>query len=202
MTKSSKTIYKKADSFSRLSKAYGYRSRSSLKLLEIQKKDRFIKLSSVVLDLGCSPGGWCQVTNKITGKSGQVFGVDVKHMEPIEGVKFIKKNVADLENKDFKINGRVINNFDIVLSDIAPKISGIGPRDNALMVELLQKIQVVIDLFLRNDGATLVKVFQGESLDRMMIYMKSRFQKVRIRKPVSSRANSKETFILGLGKRK
>ena len=202
MTKYLKTIYKKADSFSRLSKAYGYRSRSSLKLLEIQKKDRFIKLSSVVLDLGCSPGGWCQVTNKIIGKNGKVLGVDIKHMEPIEGVEFIKKSVADLEDKDFKINGRVINNFDIVLSDIAPKISGIGPRDNALMMELLQKIQVVIDLFLRNDGATLVKVFQGESLDKMMIYMKSRFQKVRIRKPIPSRSSSRETYILGLDKRK
>ena len=202
MTNASKSIYKKADSFSRLARRHGYRSRSSLKLIEIQKKYRFIKEGNLVLDLGCSPGGWSQVTNRIIGKKGKVFGVDLKNMDPISEVNFVKKDVQDLVDKDFQIKGKVVNSFDIVLSDIAPNISGIGPRDDALIIELLEKIQIVVDTFLKTEGDSLVKVFQGESFDKMMIYMKSRFQKVRIRKPVSSRANSKETFILGLGKRK
>ncbi len=202
MTNASKSIYKKADSFSRLARRHGYRSRSSLKLIEIQKKYRFIKEGNLVLDLGCSPGGWSQVTNRIIGKKGKVFGVDLKNMDPISEVNFVKKDVQDLVDKDFQIKGKVVNSFDIVLSDIAPNISGIGPRDDALIIELLEKIQIVVDTFLKTEGDSLVKVFQGESFDKMMIYMKSRFQKVRISKPVPSRSNSRETYILGLDKRK
>ena len=202
MTSFSKSIYKKADTFSKLARRQGYRSRSSLKLIEIQKKYRFIKEGSLVLDLGCSPGGWSQVTNRIIGKKGKVFGVDVKDMYPISEVKFVQKDVQDLVDKDFQINGKVVNSFDVVLSDIAPNISGIGPRDDALIVEILEKIQIIIDTFLKTEGASLVKVFQGESFNKMMIYMKSRFQKVRIRKPIPSRSSSRETYILGLDKRK
>tara|TARA_B100001765_G_C19503084_1_gene340697 strand:- start:1203 stop:1811 length:609 start_codon:yes stop_codon:yes gene_type:complete len=202
LTNASKSIYKKADSFSRLARRHGYRSRSSLKLIEIQKKYRFIKEGNLVLDLGCSPGGWSQVTNRIIGKKGKVFGVDLKNMDPISEVNFVKKDVQDLVDKDFQIKGKVVNSFDIVLSDIAPNISGIGPRDDALIIELLEKIQIVVDTFLKTEGDSLVKVFQGESFDKMMIYMKSRFQKVRISKPVPSRSNSRETYILGLDKRK
>ena len=202
MTSASKSIYKKADSFSRLARRHGYRSRSSLKLIEIQKKYRFIKEGNLVLDLGCSPGGWSQVTNRIIGKKGKVFGVDLKNMDPISEVNFVKKDVQDLVDKDFQIKGKVVNSFDIVLSDIAPNISGIGPRDDALIIDLLEKIQIVVDTFLKTEGDSLVKVFQGESFDKMMIYMKSRFQKVRISKPVPSRSNSRETYILGLDKRK
>ena len=201
MTNASKSIYKKADSFSRLARRHGYRSRSSLKLIEIQKKYRFIKEGNLVLDLGCSPGGWSQVTNRIIGKKGKVFGVDLKNMDPISEVNFVKKDVQDLVDKDFQIKGKVVNSFDIVLSDIAPNISGIGPRDDALIIELLEKIQIVVDTFLKTEGDSLVKVFQGESFDKMMIYMKSRFQKVRINKPVPSRSNSRETYFLGLDKR-
>ena len=202
MTSASKSIYKKADSFSRLARRHGYRSRSSLKLIEIQKKYRFIKEGNLVLDLGCSPGGWSQVTNRIIGKKGKVFGVDLKNMDPISEVNFVKKDVQDLVDKDFQIKGKVVNSFDIVLSDIAPNISGIGPRDDALIIDLLEKIQIVVDTFLKTEGDSLVKVFHGESFDKMMIYMKSRFQKVRISKPVPSRSNSRETYILGLDKRK
>ena len=202
MTNASKSIYKKADSFSRLARRHGYRSRSSLKLIEIQKKYRFIKEGNLVLDLGCSPGGWSQVTNRIIGKKGKVFGVDLKNMDPISEVNFVKKDVQDLVDKDFQIKGKVVNSFDIVLSDIAPNISGIGPRDDALIIDLLEKIQIVVDTFLKTEGDSLVKVFHGESFDKMMIYMKSRFQKVRISKPVPSRSNSRETYILGLDKRK
>ena len=123
-------------------------------------------------------------------------------MKSIKGVVFIKKSIEDIVRKDFVHRQEFFKNLDIVLSDLAPNISGISIKDDASMVELLEKIQLSIDIFLKEEGAALIKVFQGESLDKMRIYMKSKFQKVRIRKPISSRSNSRETYILGLDKKK
>ena len=201
MTRSFKTIYKKQDTFSKLAKRSGYRSRSSIKLLEVQEKDKLIKPRSKVLDLGSSPGGWSQVCKKIVGKQGLIFSVDKKVMEPISGIHYLNKSVEELTKEDFEINNQNILPFDVVLSDIAPNISGISDIDNAQMIELLQKVKNCIDDFLNVNGHALSKVFQGESFDNMMIYMKTNFQKVKIRKPNSSRSNSKETYLLGLGKK-
>ena len=201
MTNSSKSKYEKADYFSRLAKSAGYRSRSSLKLLEILRKDHFIKKNALVLDLGCYPGGWSQVSSEIVGNKGKVVGVDIRLMNKIYGVQFLHKDIKELVEKDFQTSEGVILPFDVVLSDIAPNISGIKYRDDALMVELLNKVKVLINCFLRYEGVALVKVFQGKSFDDMMIFMKTRFQKVRIRKPKASRQNSKETYILGLDKK-
>ena len=202
MTKSSKAIYKKADTFSKLAKTHGYRSRSAIKLLEIQKKDNFIKPRAKVLDLGSSPGGWSQVSNEIVGKKGLIFGVDKKIMQPLKSVHFVNKDLENLCESDFEVLNENILPFDVVLSDIAPNISGIRDRDNALMDAILIEIRQCIDNFLKVNGTALCKVFHGENFDKLMIYMKTNFQKVKIRKPDSSRANSKETYILGVGKKK
>jgi len=202
LTKSSKAIYKKADTFSKLAKTRGYRSRSAIKLLEIQKKDNFIKPHAKVLDLGSSPGGWSQVSNEIVGKNGLIFGVDKKIMQPLKSVHFVNKGLENLCESDFEVLNENILPFDVVLSDIAPNISGIRDRDNALMDAILIEIRQCIDNFLKVNGTALCKVFHGENFDKLMIYMKTNFQKVRIRKPDSSRANSKETYILGVGKKK
>ena len=202
MTKSSKALYKKADTFSKLAKTRGYRSRSAIKLLEIQKKDNFIKPRAKVLDLGSSPGGWSQVSNEIVGKNGLIFGVDKKIMQPLKSVHFVNKGLENLCESDFQVLNENILPFDVVLSDIAPNISGIRDRDNALMDDILIEIRQCIDNFLKVNGSALCKVFHGENFDKLMIYMKTNFQKVKIRKPDSSRANSKETYILGVGKKK
>ena len=202
MTKSSKAIYKKADTFSKLAKTHGYRSRSAIKLLEIQKKDNFIKPHAKVLDLGSSPGGWSQVSNEIVGKNGLIFGVDKKIMQPLKSVHFVNKGLENLCESDFEVLNENILPFDVVLSDIAPNISGIRDRDNALMDAILIEIRQCIDNFLKVNGTALCKVFHGENFEKLMIYMKTNFQKVKIRKPDSSRANSKETYILGVGKKK
>jgi len=201
LTNSSKSKYEKADYFSRLAKSAGYRSRSSIKLLEILRKDHFIKKNALVLDLGCYPGGWSQVSSEVVGNKGKIVGVDIKLMNKIYGVQFLHKDIKELVEKDFQTSEGVILPFDVVLSDIAPNISGITYRDDALMVDLLNKVKVLINCFLRYEGVALVKVFQGKSFDDMMIFMKTRFQKVRIRKPKASRQNSKETYILGLDKK-
>tara|TARA_Y100000590_G_scaffold3811_4_gene5039 strand:- start:3248 stop:3856 length:609 start_codon:yes stop_codon:yes gene_type:complete len=202
LTKSSKSIYKQADSFSQLAKSKGYRSRSALKLLELQKKDGFIKLGSKVLDLGSSPGGWSQVAKEEVGKRGLVFGVDLKEMKPIKEINFLKKEIKNIKESDFIILNKNILPFDVVLSDIAPNISGIRERDDAVMNTILLDVCNCIDNFLRDNGSAVCKVFHGESFDNMMNYMKTNFQKVRIRKPDSSRRNSKETYILGIGMKK
>ena len=202
MTKSSKAIYKKADTFSKLAKTHGFRSRSAIKLLEIQKKDKFIRPDAKVLDLGSSPGGWSQVSKEIVGKQGLIFGVDKNIMQPLESVHFINKGLENLCESDFEVSNKNILPFDVVLSDIAPNISGIRDRDNAFMEALLIEIRQCIDNYLKVNGTALCKVFHGENFDKLMIYMKTNFQMVKIRKPDSSRANSKETYILGGGKKK
>lgn len=201
MTRSSKSIYKKADSFSLLAKSKGYRSRSAIKLIELQKKDKLIKLGSKVLDLGSSPGGWSQVAIEAVGEKGLIFAVDLKEMRQIERVIFLKKGINDLKTDDFIFLNKNILPFDVVLSDIAPNISGIREKDDAAMNTLLFEISLCIDNYLKDQGNAICKVFHGESFDNMMNYMKSKFQKVRIRKPDSSRANSKEAYILGIGKK-
>ena len=194
MGKNSKSNYRDGDSFSRRAKLEGYRSRSALKLKELQKKDHLIKKGMSVLDLGSFPGGWSQVSKEFVGKTGKVVGVDLQKMKAIEGTSFIHKSIIDLEIKDFE----GILPFDIVLSDMAPNISGIQDRDNAQMINLLDKVEHSIENFLKTGGSTIIKVFQGDSLDHAKMFIKDHFLEVKIRKPNSSRPNSNETYILGI----
>ena len=198
MSKQSNNKYKKGDSFSKKAKNLGYRSRAALKLLEIQKKDNFLVKGIAVLDLGSSPGGWCQVSKKIIGEKGRVLGIDIKDMEKIRGVYFLKKDIGLVKTSDFIFDENILS-FDVVLSDIAPNISGIAYTDSALMIILLEKFIKIIEKYLKIQGRVLVKAFQGESLEFIMNYMKSHFETVRIRKPSSSRSSSSEYYLLGKG---
>jgi len=192
--KKSKSNYRDGDSFSRRAKLEGYRSRSALKLKELQKKDHLIKKGMSVLDLGSFPGGWSQVSKEFVGKTGKVVGVDLQKMKAIEGTSFIHKSIIDLEIKDFEGNLP----FDIVLSDMAPNISGIQDRDNAQMINLLDKVEHSIENFLKTGGSTIIKVFQGDSLNHAKMFIEDHFLEAKIRKPNSSRPNSNETYILGI----
>ena len=198
MSKQSNNKYKKGDSFSKKAKNLGYRSRAALKLLEIQKKDNFLVKGIAVLDLGSSPGGWCQVSKKIIGEKGRVLGIDIKDMEKIRGVYFLKKDIGLVKTSDFIFDENILS-FDVVLSDMAPNISGIAYTDSALMIVLLEKFIKIIEKYLKIQGRVLVKAFQGESLEFIMNYMKSHFETVRIRKPSSSRSSSSEYYLLGKG---
>ncbi len=196
MPKNSNKDYKFGDSFSKRAKDLGYRSRSSFKLKEIQEKDKLLLKGMRVLDLGSSPGGWSQVTKEIVGEKGKIISVDLKDMQEIKGVVFIKKDISLIEEADISFEEEFFP-FDVVLSDIAPNISGIGSRDQILMINLLEKIIFIIENYLKKGGRVLIKAFQGESLDFITNYMKSRFETVRIRKPNSSRHRSKEYYALG-----
>jgi 23S rRNA (uridine2552-2'-O)-methyltransferase len=193
--RSSKSNYRDGDTFSRKAKIEGYRSRSAFKLKELQNKDRLIKRGMSILDLGSFPGGWSQVSKEIVGEKGKIVGVDLQEMKPIQGTSFIHKSVIELKAEDFDAN---LIPFDIVLSDMAPNISGIQDRDNAQMIDLLDKVIYSIENFLKTGGSTIIKVFQGESLEYARRFIKEHFLEVKIRKPDSSRRNSSETYILGI----
>lgn len=200
MAKSS-NIYSKQDSFALKAKKLGYRSRAALKLKEITNKDELIKKGTNILDLGCSPGGWSQICAEIVGKKGVVVGIDLKQVDLVEGVTFIQDDIANFSKELLEKHGVRTNRFDLVLSDMAPNISGIKERDEAQMLELIISIKSITEEFLSKNGSLLVKVFHGEAHENLMNYVKSNFQKVRIRKPSASRPNSSELYVLGKGKK-
>jgi 23S rRNA (uridine2552-2'-O)-methyltransferase len=191
-----KSNYRDGDSFTRKAKREGYRSRASYKLKEILENDVIIKKGHSVLDLGSSPGGWSQVVSEIVGKYGKIAAVDLQNMDFIENCFFLLKPIEELIESDFEEIKKFLP-FNLVLSDMAPNISGIKDRDNALMFELVDKTLSIVDSFLMIEGSVVIKVFQGETLDYTNIALKERFNKVKISKPKASRPNSKEIYIIG-----
>ena len=174
----------------------GYRSRASYKLLEINKKDRLFKPSSVVVDLGSAPGGWSQVAAKLVGSKGKVIASDILQMESITGVDFILgdftdpdilQNILDLLEKDV---------VDLVISDMAPNMSGIKGVDQPKAMYL---VELALDLacqILKPGGNFVVKVFHGEGFDQYMLELKKRFKRVVARKPEASRPRSREVYVV------
>ena len=193
--------YTRLDSFGLKAKRLGYRSRAALKLKEINSKDKILKKGKRVLDLGCSPGGWSQVCIQEVGSEGLVVGVDLKEVSPLKGVKFLKKDISELSRSLIMGLGMNSSKFDLVLSDMAPNISGIKERDESQMLDLIELVKKTCNEFLSVDGTLLVKVFHGEAHENIMNYVKSNFQKVRIRKPSASRPSSSELYVLAIGKK-
>ena len=191
-----KSNYRDGDSYTAKSKKEGYRSRASYKLKEILEKDIKISKGQSVLDLGSFPGGWSQVASELVGNGGKIVAVDLQAMELIEGCFFIQKPIEELEERDFKEIKKFLP-FNLVLSDMAPNISGIKERDNALMIGLVDRVLFSVDNFLEKNGSVLIKVFHGESLDYTKRALKERFNKVKISKPKASRPNSKEIYVIG-----
>ena len=191
-----KSNYRDGDSFTKKAKKEGYRSRASYKLKEILENDITIKKGHSVLDLGSSPGGWSQVVSEMIGTSGKIAAVDLQEMDYIENCFFLLKPIEELIESDFDEIKKYLP-FNLVLSDMAPNISGIKDRDNALMIELVDKILSTVDNLLMLQGSVVIKVFQGETLDYTRQALKERFNKVKISKPKASRPNSKEIYIIG-----
>ena len=191
-----KSNYRDGDSYTKKSKKEGYRSRASYKLKEILEKDIKILKGQSVLDLGSFPGGWSQVASELVGNGGKIAAVDLQAMESIEGCFFIQNPIEELEERDFKEIKEFLP-FDLVLSDMAPNISGIKERDDSLMIDLVDRVLFVIDSFLKAKGSVVIKVFHGQSLDYTNGALKERFKNVKIFKPKASRPNSKEIYVIG-----
>ena len=183
--------YTGGERFNKLSKKDGYRSRAAYKLKQINKLQNLIKQNQNILDIGCAPGSWIQVIKEITKGKANITGVDILPMEKIEGIIFLQKDL--LEIKDADLN----NHYHLVLSDIAPNITGIGITDTQNMIELLNIEIYLINKYLVKGGSFLAKCFQGNSFDHLKKFMKNNFDEVIRFKPEASRKSSKECYLLG-----
>ncbi|HFE32792.1 MAG TPA: 23S rRNA (uridine(2552)-2'-O)-methyltransferase RlmE [Gammaproteobacteria bacterium] len=179
----------------------GYRSRAVFKLLEIQEKKRIIKPGQVIVDLGAAPGGWSQAAVPMVGRKGAVIAMDILPMDPIEGVDFIQGDFSEQDVHDqlmATINGRSV---DLVMSDMAPNISGLKAVDQPRAMYLAELALDFALEVLKPGGDFLVKVFQGEGFDEFLKQVRASFQKVVIRKPQASRPKSREVYLLAQGKK-
>jgi 23S rRNA (uridine2552-2'-O)-methyltransferase len=187
------------DPYVQRSKREGYRSRSAYKLTEIDERDKLLKAGMVVVDLGAAPGGWSQVAAMRVGTRGTVVAIDLLAMEPVSGVTFVRgdlANEAGLAAVEAALEGR---KADLVLSDMAPNMSGIAISDQARAMELAELARDFALLHLKRDGALLVKIFQGAGYDEYLKSLRKAFQKVVVRKPEASRDESAEQYLLARG---
>jgi 23S rRNA (uridine2552-2'-O)-methyltransferase len=190
-----------SDHFVHRAKAEGYRSRAAFKLMEIDDKDRLICPGETIVDLGASPGGWSQVAAERLKGRGRIVALDMLEMEPLEGVDFIQGDFdedATLEKLENLLSG---GKPGLVLSDMAPNISGIPLSDQARMMHLAGLGLDFARRWLKPDGAFLVKVFQGSDFDAFVKAMRAAFAAVATRKPGASRDRSAELYLLGRGVR-
>lgn len=187
------------DKYVQLAKQRGYRSRATFKLEEIDNKDKLIKPGKIVVDLGAAPGGWSDYALHRVGDKGKVIALDILPMTPLTGVDFIEGDFREddvLEKLEQLVDGRPV---DLVLSDMAPNISGVDAVDqpsSMLLAELALEFALE---HLSNKGDFLVKVFQGEGFDEYLKTMRHHFSRVVTRKPDASRARSREVYLLASG---
>jgi 23S rRNA (uridine2552-2'-O)-methyltransferase len=187
------------DPYVQRSKREGYRSRSAYKLIEIDDKDRFLKPGQVVVDLGAAPGGWSQVLAKRLGGSSTIVAIDLLPMDPISGVTFIQGDFSLKKGMGALQAALEGSQVDVVLSDMAPNLSGIGVSDQAKCMTLAELAFEFAQLHLKPDGAFLVKIFQGAGYDDYLKSLRRAFQKVVVRKPDASRDESAEQYLLARG---
>ena len=189
------------DHYFHKAKKDGYVARSAYKIEEIDKKNGIISPGNKVLDLGCSPGSWLQYACRKVGNSGQILGVDLKpvNISLPSHVKVIQADIFGLTDEELEIEG---GQFDVILSDMAPKTSGIRTTDTNRSFELNKKVLNLAKNILCPEGALLLKAFQGMLLDDLSSEFRKMFAKVKFCKPKSSRPESIEIFILGTGKKK
>ena len=187
--------YFSGEKYNVLAKKLGYRSRAAFKLIQIDDQENILKKNINIVDLGCAPGGWSQVvSNKLKG-TGSIVAIDILDMPKIKGVKFIKNDLRNLD--ETKLN----NPVDIVISDIAPNISGVRLIDDANMIDLLEIELSIVDKTLVKGGNYLAKCFQGESLEFLKKEISHRFFSYKRIKPDASRNSSNEVYLLGLDKK-
>lgn len=189
------------DHYVHMAQKDGYRARAAYKLLEINRKDKLIKLGTVLADLGSAPGSWSQVAAKLVGKTGAVFALDILPMDAIEGVSFIQgdfREDAVLEQFEALLDNRPL---DLVICDMAPNMSGNAVTDQARSFYLCELALDFASQHLKPGGSFLVKVFQGAGYQEYTAAMREIFASVQTRKPDASRNRSSEIYLLGKNKR-
>ena len=193
--------YKRKDHFYQRAKEEGYRSRAAYKLLELDRRFRVFKPSSVVVDLGCFPGGWLQVASQKI-RRGKIVGIDLRPLEPLPAsqaeIDILLGDITEVEMAEKLLNvsgGRV----DVVLSDLSPKLSGIKLRDSVRSAELVETAFNFAESVLKPGGSFIAKIFPGEECEHLAKKIRGNFKK--FSRPVldSSRNSSKEMYFVGIG---
>jgi 23S rRNA (uridine2552-2'-O)-methyltransferase len=179
----------------------GYRSRASYKLLELIDKDRLVRPGMVVLDLGSTPGGWSQVVAPLLGSKGRLIASDILPMDPIPHVHFIQGDFTEQGVFDQIMAALDGAGVDLVMSDMAPNISGVDAADQAASMYLVELALDMAVQVLKSGGNFVTKVFHGEGYEDYLKVLRPHFEKVVVRKPEASRSRSREVYVVGKGKR-
>lgn len=195
------------DTYVKLAQKEGYRARAAYKLKEIDEQLSLVKPGNVVVDLGCAPGAWCQYLRRrmspagaATGTlNGTIIGLDILPMEPVEDVTFIQGDFREeevLAKLEAALNGRIV---DVVVSDMAPNLTGIESTDATRIAHLIELAVDFAQNHLKDDGALVVKLFHGSGYSDLVNLFKATFRVVKSIKPKASRDKSSETFLVGMG---
>ncbi len=197
-TKSSKRWLKEhfGDPYVKRAQQEGYRSRAVYKLLEIQEKDRLIKPGMTVVDLGAAPGGWSQLAAQWVGRKGRVIATDILPMDPLDGVEFLQGDFREQDVLEQLLSLLGEAKADLVISDMAPNISGMGAVDQPRAMYLVELALDLARQVLRPGGDFLAKLFQGEGSEAFLRELRASFGQVKIRKPKASRARSREVYVV------
>jgi 23S rRNA (uridine2552-2'-O)-methyltransferase len=190
-----------SDPYVKKAQAEGLRSRAAYKLEELVERDKLLKPGMVVVDLGAAPGGWSQWVRQAMGDSGRVIALDILDMPGLAGVEFLHgdfREDAVLSALENTLNGQAV---DLVLSDMAPNMSGVDAVDQPRAMHLAELAMDFADRHLRPEGSFLIKLFQGVGFDDYVRDLRKRYARVVIRKPAASRKRSPEVYALAQGKR-
>lgn len=179
----------------------GYRSRAVFKLEEIEQKDRIFKPGQFVLDLGAAPGGWSEYAIQAVGDRGRVIALDLLPVEPIAGVEFLQGDFTEQKTLDGLLALIGERKFDLVLSDMAPNLSGMHSVDQPKSIYLAELAFEMARDFLAPGGVFVVKLFQGEGFDELVSTFRLTFKSVKFRKPDASRSRSSEIYAVCSGLR-
>lgn len=177
----------------------GLRSRASYKLIELNEKDKLIRPGMLIIDLGSAPGGWSQVAGRLVGETGRVLASDILPMAALDNVDFIQGDFTDdavFQQILDRLDG---NQPDLIISDIAPNISGVAAADQASSMYLVELVLDMVRQVLKPGGNFVAKVFQGEGSDEFLKDVRTSFEKVVIRKPEASRPRSREVYLVAKG---
>jgi 23S rRNA (uridine2552-2'-O)-methyltransferase len=185
------------DQYVKQAQQQGLRSRAAFKLMELDEKYGLLRQGMRVVDLGAAPGSWTQVVQKALGSSGQVIALDILPMEPLPGVRFIQGDFTESEPLALLEEMLQGHHVDLVLSDMAPNMSGMGAVDQPRAMYLAELALDFAGNWLKPGGGFLVKVFHGEGFDDFVRSARALFEKVQVRKPSASRPRSREVYVLG-----
>lgn len=188
-----------SDPFVKQAQKDGYRSRSAYKLIELNDKDRLIHSGMRIMDLGSAPGGWSQVAGKLVGGRGRVLATDILPMDALEHVDFIQGDFAEDAIVQQVLDWLGGAKFDLIISDIAPNLTGIDSADQAKSIYFLELALETVCRTLKPDASFAAKMFQGSGSDQYLKELRSHFAKVLIRKPAASRKESREVYVVAKG---